>query len=529
MTEHVTKSGLVKRPIEEDVLPEIWYLSDIHFDIVKNSRRNPPRKREDRMVNFMVRHIDKVFVLAGDFYDDFADSLAFIDRLEQLHVKSFLTLGNHDYWAKRHEQNYSYEYLNALFASKTENNKYARLLMTGRVYSVGSMKIIGDAGFTDFNVDRESGAAYTVPESIFVGPPEVWRDTLEVKNWSQDKVIALHSRWVKFAQEMIAENIPLLMVTHWPMLLPHQVVTDNDITFIENERVGLVTPEEDAIFKKFHASWFKVSSGLDDSNRQLWSIFGHVHHPYDNYHHGHDVSKQLGYTPTGQFYDISPNTFGHLVPVQTNRSLAKAINWLAPYQTNELVLEPPTIGYQRSGNSVNKEIFARLVGDPTEYLSTIAAKIKTSVSINGYVDKSGWKINRFNKVVEGAIRVLERGYQGNAFDFFTALVVTGYAYSNQIMLLEFMRPLSLYDIVRFYLELRTVNEFHDQLNINNIHKIHKSHRQNTVFEVAGNRISIPNVDGYELSPNEIAPFFDSVNTFIEDSSVDDIRKIQLPL
>ncbi|MFT8411828.1 MAG: hypothetical protein ABF743_06715 [Schleiferilactobacillus perolens] len=93
---------------------------------------------------------------------------------------------------------------------------------------------------------------------------------------------------------------------------------------------------------------------------------------------------------------------------------------------------------------------------------------------------------------------MKKGYQNNIFDFYTALIIAGYAYNSKIDYLEEMRPLDIYDIVRLYMLLFTYDYFKDKVNIHDNPSIRGSRKTKSVLMVGEFPIKLPNIGGHEV-------------------------------
>ncbi|EGF47478.1 hypothetical protein AAULR_24526, partial [Lacticaseibacillus rhamnosus MTCC 5462] len=85
--------------------------------------------------------------------------------------------------------------------------------------------------------------------------------------------------------------------------------------------------------------------------------------------------------------------------------------------------------------------------------------------LNGLLDVDAAIMNNIHDDVLDALKVLKAGYQGNVFDFYTALIIAGYAYSDRLRDLPEMRPVDIYDVTREYMELFTLQYFSKEIDI----------------------------------------------------------------
>lgn len=105
MTEKIEPIISATSNFKETKLKDIWYISDLHFDgldLVENITHDKAlQKAKEREKNFLEfvskRKNEKLFILAGDFWDNFNHTVNFFKKLEELEIESFFVLGNHDY------------------------------------------------------------------------------------------------------------------------------------------------------------------------------------------------------------------------------------------------------------------------------------------------------------------------------------------------------------------------------------------------------------------------------------------------
>lgn len=495
---------------------QIWYLSDLHFDYGKISKAKYAnltsdfiQQREDNFINFVKKYPKVLFVLAGDFYDNYDKSLKFIQRLDHAHVRSVVVLGNHDYWSKgkltyADVLNYAHEV--------TKNNQYTHLLYLGKIIQMGSLTIIGDSAFTNFkyhfkSTDKHSSKykqsqikTATIDRFMRIsgGPgdklaiPELLYP--QVKNWNISEIQTYNQIWINFVNEQVKSKKNLLVVTHWPLHEQQRANTASD-------------------------TWFNYPSGLMNT-QHFWSIFGHTH--FDRRAHNTNfVSNQLGYmSENNDFSKISTDWFGKLIKYNGNRDIQLSNHSLEKYIDLGYITDPSSqkmdiqkveaIGYKRAANFVNKEILDLYYKSPTEYLKQVAKAIgEPQRTISDYYDIASMKINDARQTALQALKVVQAGYQHNPLNFFTALFITGYAYSNQLFFLESMRPISIYDIAREYLVISTVQQFH--LKFSEIKKIHKTSNKLNSVSIANLSIPLPVVNNFELKHTDLQDVLNDIN------------------
>lgn len=92
-----------------------------------------------------------------------------------------------------------------------------------------------------------------------------------------------------------------------------------------------------------------------------------------------------------------------------------------------------------------------------------------------------------------SISIIESGDLSDLRAFITAAVITGYVYNEMPFLIEGMRPLDDYDILRFWLMLLTIK--HYEIGIKSI---------STVRSDKKNHITFCNIDMYLPAVNDLS-------------------------
>ena len=446
----------------------IVFISDLHFDYTKRKYKpSDADERQEEFIDYVKEHYTHcILCLAGDFFDSYQETLSFLNKLEENKIVGFFVLGNHDYW---NDGTKSHDDIIRIFDNETQNNNYFHLLITGKKYYVDDVCVIGDTGWTSF---RRKIKAVSLKQ--FRNLP----DALKVRDFDPKEIRKSHDNWVKYANKILSLEKKVLIITHFPMI---------DFT------------------KKEQDCWWSSQTKLAKLDN-YWAIFGHKHnaslrknnhlssqHGYKNF-----SSKQLKQMGIKQY---SPQSFGVLEKVNNSRDLIISnkealFAFYSPLFVSSATTDVSLIsdikkrGFKRC--AANKVNFSALATSPEEYIERVKHIIKGYLR-NTYIDYTylGYLSKRVVEAVFSAISILEKGDFTNAREFITAAVVTGYIYNLMPELIEHMRPVDDYDVMRFYLMFLTMKEY--TIGIDSISSIQKHSK---------NYINFGNVDIYLPSVNE---------------------------
>lgn len=455
-------------PIESTENP-IVFISDLHFDYTKRKfKAKAASQMNSDFISFIKElYADSILCLAGDFFDSYKKSLSFVKELEEKQIVGFFVLGNHDYWNNGTKS--LMDIIN-LFSDETQDNQYFKFLVTGRKYYFNDICVIGDTGWTSF---RRGKRQVTLKQ--FMGLP----DAKKVKDFSPKKIIALHDEWVSFANDVLNNEEKVLIVTHFPMV---------DFT------------------KEDKDCWWSSTTVLKGDNS--WRIFGHTHRSEQQYN---NVSLQRGYNNNDgedlirkgikQYY---PHHFGKLEKSVDQHSIIASSNFesiskfhspiVVSNAKNELgiVSTVKRRGYRRC--AANKHNFAVLANSPEAYLESVK-EITNGNLRDTYIGYffSGRISRQVVEAIYHSIAIIESGDFSDVRAFITAAVITGYVFNRMPSLIEGMRPLDDYDVVRFWLMLLTIKHYGiDMESINNVRSDKK------------NLIKFCNVDMYLPAVNDLS-------------------------
>lgn len=538
--------------------PNIYVLSDLHFDskslsgAIKNKLSELRNDGEDSKLADYQRKIENnpkyqyskaqvlanvkvvatllsenkennVFVLAGDFFDDLDATLDFIALLEKLKVTSFIVLGNHDYWSYSKDKQRISDSIQ-LATNETKDNKYCRLLVTGRKYHVGDLSFIGDSGFTNLAyIDHGSGFQSDQKTATTKELTNVTIDMQQIKDLSAGEILSLNEKWVAFAKSAIEiqpDDKPLIVVTHWPMNETAFSISDSwwktNVDFPKNVPLmdAYKTPESE----------------------KYWLINGHTH---KDKHYGNAIAAQAGYRTESWFKNLTLDQLGQLLPTEKLYGLIDVSNALTSFEDFSVIMDGDSAstevsrkikfqGYRRAGNVGNKTVLSAYLTDPKSYIRTVrheTYKIKNEFSGNGgYSDARGPQLYRSKLAIKAAVEVLKDGYAHNSFEFFTALIVTGYAYNGVAFLLNKMRKVSTYDIVRQAMVYLTIMKS-PEIDVDNIESIKSYDGKWSAINVANVDMKIPLVNKQHLNLEAFLPLADGFNRYLLGSQIADKKRL----
>lgn len=423
-----------------DVVSNIVFISDLHFDYTDGKYLlEQAERKEDEFVDYVKqKYSDGILCICGDFYSDYIKTMQFIEKMEREEIKGFFVLGNHDYWSAGLK---SYDEVIEMFEKKTTQYKYFRLLISGKKYYIGDVCFIGDTGWTSFKRNGEM-----VDLEYFDDLPEM----KEVRNFSCIDIIERHNKWIEYANNIIATENKIIILSHFPMI---------DFT------------------KKSKDCWWSSETQMIVSEN-YWNIFGHTHK--DKQQENNCVSAQRGYKNKKEFLMIcgekqyEVDDFGELVKEElfNKGALSTVEGGLLQYYTS-INAEKMNIqvskavrrrGFRRC--SANKEIIAMLATSPDRYLIKVKKKIKayeknTFIGYRLITKLSGKTLENIYE----AIGILEQGMNRksviNIREFVIAAVLTGYVYNDVPYVIEdenIFRPVDDFDIIRFYLIFLTIQK-----------------------------------------------------------------------
>lgn len=450
----------------------IVFISDLHFDYTEGKyKKSHADKRQEEFIDYVKEHYTHcILCLAGDFFNSYKKTLSFIKKLEENRIVGFFVLGNHDYW---NDGSKSHDDIIRLFENETQNNNCFHLLITGKKYYVDDVCVIGDTGWTSF---RRKNHGVLLKQFRNLPDAELVRD------FDPKKIRQCHENWVTYANEILSLEKKVLIITHFPMI---------DFT------------------KESQDCWWSSQTKLA-KQENYWAIFGHKHDSsLREYNH---ISSQRGYKNYSSKYlelwrlkQYASKSFGVLEKVYDNRELIISnkealLAFYTPLVISSATTDVSLItavkkrGFIRC--AMNKVNFSALATSPKEYIEKVKSIIIGYLR-NTYIGYTylGYLSKRAVDAVFSAISILEKGDFNNPREFITAAVVTGYVYNRMPELIEQMRPIDDYDVMRFYLMLLTMKEYN--IGIDSINSVRK-HRKNYV-NFGNVDIYLPSVNGCSLS------------------------------
>ena len=458
----------------------IVFISDLHFDYTKSKfkAKAASQMKSDFITFIKERYADSILCFAGDFFDSYKKTLSFVKELEEKQILGFFVLGNHDYWNNGTKSHL--DIIN-LFSDETKKNQYFKFLVTGRKYYYNDICVIGDTGWTSF---RRGNRQVTLKQ--FMGLP----DAIKVKDFSPKTIKALHDEWVSFANDVLNQKDKVLIVTHFPM-------------------VDFTNEDKDC--------WWSSTTALKGDNS--WRIFGHTHRSEQQYN---NVSSQRGYDNNDAedlerkcIKQYSSYHFGKIEKLVNQHDIIASSNFESiskfhspivvsnPQNELSLVSTVKRRGYKRC--AANKYNFAFLSNSPEAYLD-IVKEITNGYLRDTYIGYfySGHISRQVLEAIYHSIAILESGDFSNVRAFITAAVITGYVFNRKPSLIEEMRPLDDYDVVRFWLMLLTIKHYGIDVEL-----------INTVRRDKKNRITFCNVDIYLPAVNDLSLNADEVQMLMQ--------------
>lgn len=477
-----------------DHMLTIAFTSDLHLDWTNGDFRPKDAKiRKTIFINYIKEHCENSLVcLNGDFFNDYKETLLFVKELEKININGFFVLGNHDYWNNGTK---SYLEIINIFEQETKTHGHFRFLTTGKTFYIDDICVIGDTGWTSFRRNDQE-----VPLQPFNTLPE----TKYVKNFNLIHVKEMHKNWISFANETVAREKKVLILTHFPM-------TD----FTNNPR---------------ECWWSSQTDLLDGKN--YWNIFGHTHKTgQKKYNH---ISSQIGYyNPSFKSLEQYSKKFGYkpysnlgiLEKISNGREMALInVEALSPFNSPLIVADNTTDislinsitrrGYIRC--SLNNRIFSELAKSPEQYINKVQ-NIMDGYLTNTYIGFTylGLPKNTVDAVY-ASIAILQIVNVNKVREFITAAVVTGYVYNQMPELIAEMRPIDDYDIIRFYLMFLTVKKF--DIGIDSIDTVRMNSKRHINFRNID--IYLPEVNGQSLSIEEVLIQLKHTNLLSEIASQD---------
>lgn len=438
---------------------KVHYISDLHFDYFNGKKSDRYLHRETHFIQELkVSLKDSLLLMAGDFYDDILKTLKFIKKIENLKIKGFFVLGNHDYW---NTGIYNIEKIIEIVTQETLNNKYFKFLKSGIKYEIDGIVFIGDTGWSSFYSGKEE----------LKKPNIVLPEHNKIKNFSIIKVIEIHNDWVLFAKKTIKENEKVIVLTHFPMF--------NSIDYFSNN--------------SFSELWFKSLVDLKGDN--FWNIYGHTHEKVklDNY-----VTNQIGSNnhQAINIIDAYSETI-HYVVENLVRTTTKDIVYSDEHLLNSFydlsissvkdisqVQKIKKRGYIRTSSNIG------VMNSATNDIDAFIDRAKRNIELQSnktYIGFSSSSTSSYviYRALNHSIDVLKKGLNNNIREYITSIVIVGYAWNNMTHLLEYMRPIDDIDVIRMYLYIKTIQKHN--LNVKDVYKIQR-HKKN--------RIKINDIDIY---------------------------------
>ena len=508
----------------------IVFISDLHFDFVNDETEKDGHQYNQKMssvaeIDFIKyakeNFADDILCLLGDFYNNWKKTLAFVKEMEKEHIVGFFVLGDHDYWGSKglFSGIRTYDQIIKTFDLKTAKHKYFKFLKTGKKYFVDDLCFIGDTGWTSFQriTNRYTdGSLHSrqVDMKSFMTLP----DARKVKDFDPQKILAFHNEWIKFANAVIGKEEKVIVITHTPMY--DQTTNDDDCWWSSNTKL-LNTDNQWRIFGHAHKRTSIGSNNAANQRRYDYKILDKKsidmrQKPDDN----NILSRQeiaRGYldqasrkNPDQKIVTTSvvPLSFVleevdeeelqeeerraiQLYNVSGTKDIIPFQTIMNNYYTSSLAIDSGS-GYIRP--AANKKNFAHLSYDKDEYLARVRKEI------NRGVERGILKKETIEALITAADYLEHHVISDDIRGFITAAIITGYAWNKALPFLEEkMRPVSDYDIARFYLQFLTMKTYN--IDFNAIETVRSSKKDKITF---GNvDLWLPVVNGKQLTPKQV--------------------------
>jgi len=251
----------------------IKYISDLHFDYYDN-----PEQKENEVIKQMNKK--DLYLIAGDFYNNFEKTLAFVKKVDKAGIHGYWILGNHEF-------SYLFEPLNV-------NPKIKDL----KIWKDSDFKILPESAYDGLiNVIKELskenknfkfltlgdeiklGNGYTLIGDTAWGeisdPNNQW-EWNHVTNWKWVKERS--EKWIEFMNKKIKENNKLIIMTHHPLYgVPKQLPKNS--RFLQKKSGEI-------------CFWFpNAKLKIGDSKKDVIFIHGHTH---DNSYKSNHLTNAIG-------------------------------------------------------------------------------------------------------------------------------------------------------------------------------------------------------------------------------------------
>ena len=208
------------------------------------------------------------------------------------------------------------------------------------------------------------------------------------------------------------------------------------------------------------------------------------------------------------FRQYSLASFGKLEKVEKNRNIVAAPNFasISTYYSpaivgdanSELALVLKGMGYKRC--SSNRYNFAALANDMDSYLQRVRQVISWYLTDTyiGYM-LSGCISKCVIDSIYNSISILESRNFSDVRAFITAAVITGYVFNGKPRLIESMRPLDNYDVMRFWLMFLTIKQY--GIDVGSIDTVRSDKRKSISF--CNIELYLPQVNNLSLEMADV--------------------------
>jgi len=185
---------------------KLYFISDAHIDHLPGNQKHNYTK----FLNLFKK--GETYFIPGDTWDDLDKTISFIKDLEKKQIKGFYCLGNHEFhelrYAKRVLPEASWNKFLERAKAATKNNKFMKLMYTGREEKWKDYTVIGDTAWTNFlNSKRNKIDVKKFQKEL--------PDLAKKGNWNW--CIKQNKAFEKFANQVLAKKDKVIIMTHHPL------------------------------------------------------------------------------------------------------------------------------------------------------------------------------------------------------------------------------------------------------------------------------------------------------------------------
>ncbi len=447
----------------------VVYLSDLHFDNTALGVAGAEQHALRFIACLRENYFKDIVLLGGDFFSDQEQSLWFVKEVEKAGITGFFVLGNHEFRSRgQRTLDETIDY----FMRETEKHRHFRMLVSGVRRRIGSTVFIGDTGWTSFEHPEET-----------LSPDRALRK-LDIsdfaKNVTVEEVLSKHNKWVNYANKVLAEGKPCIVLTHFPMYAVSQTRRKS---------------------KSGCCMWSSKTAIAEVDN--AWFVYGHTHELSTQY--GAHVCSQLAPAKRvknprfdGKFGVLSPtlNEWG-LVRMDEKKLVERCYAGIG--------VSSHGTGYRRVG--ANMGVVSELACDREYFISEVRSRIAANErqERGGYVriGKEPYGTAECGRAALSIVSDPDYFTRGDIRAFVVAIIVCGYFYHGMDDFLSEARLVDDADIVRLALVLFTRLKFNIPADF---HGSVSANKQRGYIRVCGEQVYLPTIDGKTLTLDDLEGF-----------------------